>query len=150
MLKKQSLRQQYPKLYECWHGLKKRCFNPNDTHYRWYGAKGITVCSDWIDFKGFCNWALKNGYKENLSIDRISNNGNYEPKNCRWTNFKQQCDNRSTTHHVRYKNKIVNLAELSKLTNIPYSTIASRYKKGYRNELLWSKQYLSFIPKKYR
>ena len=149
MLKK-SLRQLYPRLYECWHSMKKRCLNPKDTHYRRYGARGITVCDEWLKFVSFCEWALNNGYNDNLSIDRIDNNGNYEPSNCRWTNFKIQCDNRSTTHHVEYKGQIYNLSELSKKLKIPYPTLAGRYAKGYRGDELCSKEALSYVPKKYR
>ena len=75
------------RLYKILSGMKSRCCNPNDKHYKWYGGKGITVCEEWSGENGvqmFIEWALNNGYEENLSIDRINSDGNYEPSNCRW------------------------------------------------------------------
>lgn len=72
-------------LYRTWRGIKDRCLNPNSTGYKWYGGRGITVCDEWAnDFGAFRAWALANGYSEELSIDRINNDGNYEPGNCQW------------------------------------------------------------------
>lgn len=80
-------------VYKIWGGIVKRCENPKCQNYKWYGAKGITVCDEWrLKPESFCTWALANGYKKGLHIDRIDNKGNYEPSNCRfvtaWENTK--------------------------------------------------------------
>lgn len=75
------------RLYASYHAMKKRCYNNNDKRYHRYGGRGITVCAEWLDkkngFINFYNWAMANGYQDDLTIDRINNDGNYEPSNCR-------------------------------------------------------------------
>ena len=75
-------------------GMKQRCNNPQNKNYEKYGGRGIKICTEWLnDPKKFFDWAIKNGYKEGLSIDRIDVNGNYEPDNCRWADNETQCLN---------------------------------------------------------
>lgn len=83
------------RLYRIWVAMKQRCYNPNHRAYKYYGARGITVCDKWKNgSKVFKEWALANGYKENLTIDRIDIDGNYEPSNCRWITQAEQNNNR--------------------------------------------------------
>ena len=92
-------------LYHKWLGMKRRCYDIHNTHYNRYGARGIQICDEWLyDFKKFFDWSLSNGWKDNLEIDRIDNDGNYEPSNCRYVTRKENCNNRSTTRKITINN----------------------------------------------
>ena len=86
----------YSRLYTTHEGMMSRCFNPNSCRYSRYGGRGITVCEEWrSNFKEFESWALQNGYRDDLTIERIDNDGNYEPNNCKWIPRKDQIKNRT-------------------------------------------------------
>lgn len=76
--------------------MKQRCYNPKASNYRYYGGRGITICDEWQKYEPFHEWAMGNGYEEGLSIDRIDNDGNYEPSNCRWEEPTTQIINQRT------------------------------------------------------
>lgn len=87
------------RLYSIWHHMKYRCNNPNAPKYPLYGGRGITVCDEWINsFPAFRDWALDNGYDDNLTLDRIDNNKGYNPNNCRWATSSDQNRNRRPYH----------------------------------------------------
>ena len=92
-----------------------------------YGKRGITIFKDWeLSFESFYNWAINNGYEDNLTIDRIDNNGDYEPSNCRWATIKEQCNNRSTNVLVTWNGETHNITEWSKITGVPANVIQRR------------------------
>lgn len=83
------------RLYSIWENIKQRCYNPNCKQYNDYGGRGIKVCQEWLKFKPFYDWAMVSGYSDNLTIDRIDNDSNYCPNNCKWsTRFEQQRNTR--------------------------------------------------------
>lgn len=83
------------RLYRIYYKMQERCYRPENDNYRWYGALDVTVCDEWLnDFQAFADWALAAGYKENLTIDRIDPEGNYEPSNCRWITIQEQQKNK--------------------------------------------------------
>ena len=123
------------RLYRIYNNIKSRCYNKNSQAYLRYGARGITVCEEWRnDFTKFYDWSMKNGYQENLTIDRIDNNGNYEPSNCRWVTVKTQSNNRSKNHLVSLNSTTKTLNEWCEIYEINYHTVQDRLKRGWNYE----------------
>ena len=124
----------YEPLYRTWLGIKTRCYNKLDEHYKDYGGRGISVCDEWYnDFMSFEKWAVNNGYNDTLTLDRINVNGNYSPDNCRWATRKQQARNRRNNKYFTYNNKTHCLSEWCEILNLNYSTVCTRI-----NKLGWS------------
>lgn len=128
------------KLYRAWASMKSRCSNPNDPNYKRYGARGIKVCDDWMTYSNFKTWALANGYKEeanhltDCSLDRIDNDGNYEPINCRWATAREQTNNTRRNTRVQYKGEEHTLAEWARIKGMSYTSFMSRYCRGWSFE----------------
>lgn len=118
------------RIYNTWAHMKQRCYNTKNASYKDYGGKGIKVCEEWQDFIPFYNWSMKNGYNDTLTIDRIDNNKDYSPDNCRWATIEQQNNNKSDTILIQYNGKIQSVAKWSQELNIKYSTLMSRINKG--------------------
>ena len=106
--------------------MKARCNNPNNTHYKNYGERGITICEEWQHVDKFREWAYNNGYKPGLTIDRIDVNGNYEPSNCRWVTNQEQQFNRTDNHLITYKGETKCLMEWANQLGINYDTLKHR------------------------
>lgn len=122
------------KLYSIWANMIQRCINPNTINYKGYGGRGITICNEWKNsFENFLNWAQKNNYNHNLEIDRINNDGNYCPENCRFVTRTQNARNRTVTHYIVYKGEKKSLAEWSEQLGIRQSILLDRL-----NKLKWS------------
>lgn len=112
------------RLYKIWLGMKRRCNSPKDKSYKRYGAKGIKVCDEWNNsYQSFKEWAYANGYDDSAefhkcTIDRIDNNGDYEPNNCRWVDMNVQANNTSKNHYVELNGVKMSIAEFSRVMNI--------------------------------
>jgi len=120
-------RGEYSRIYRIWRGMKSRCYNENNKNYFRYGGRGVIVFDSWVNnYSEFQRWSLENGYKDNLTIDRVDNNGNYEPSNCRWTTMVVQARNRRNSMVVIYNGESVNLMEISEKVGIRVSVIRSR------------------------
>lgn len=120
------------RLHRIWQGVKSRCDNPHTASYRKYGAKGITICNEWKDdYAAFKTWALSNGYADNLTIDRIDSEGNYEPSNCRWVGYNVQNNNRSSVPLLYYDGQAHTAAEWAGIVGVKYNTLKSRLKNGW-------------------
>lgn len=103
------------KLYIAWQSMLDRCYNINKPAYYRYGGRGIFVCKQWRhDYIAFREWSMANGYREGLSLDRINNNGNYEPTNCRWANNIQQANNKRNNTIVEAFGERKTIAEWSR------------------------------------
>lgn len=125
-------RVKYPRLYGIWSNMKTRCHNKNTTNYERYGAKHISICSEWEKFEPFKDWALSQGYRDDLTIDRIDYNGNYEPSNCRWITRDEQARNKSNNVNFIYKGEKHCMRELSRLIGVNYKTMYTYYSRhGY-------------------
>lgn len=120
----------YKPIHECYTNMKTRCYNPNYELYSRYGGRGIKVCDEWKNnFKEFYNWAI-NGWKKELTLDRINNDDDYKPDNCRWVDRVEQANNRHTNYLIKYKGEIKTMAQWSKILKIDYSFIQIRMYKN--------------------
>lgn len=119
------------RLYSIYENIVGRCTNPLEHSYERYGGRGILICNEWLnDVNSFYDWAINNGYKDNLTIDRINNNGNYEPNNCRWANNITQCNNRRSNIKIKYKGKTQSLTMWCRELRLNYRKANHQYHKG--------------------
>lgn len=115
------------RLHSIWKGIRARCNNESCSKFHRYGGRGITYCKEWEDYTVFREWALNNGYQDNLTIDRIDVNGNYEPNNCRWITIQEQERNKTNTVYMTYKGQTKPLVEWAEIYNINRTTLRHRF-----------------------
>lgn len=129
------------KIYDIHQAIKQRCLNPKQKVYARYGGRGIKICDEWLDYKTFKKWALDNGYQEGYDIDRIDNDGNYEPNNCRFVSHIDNCNNRNSTIYHYINGKKMTAREIADTYGFTIECIHSRYERGRRNEELIEPRY---------
>lgn len=118
------------RLYSIWLSMRSRCNNPKTKNYRYYGGKGISVCDEWDSFVAFYEWAMRNGYSDELTLDRADTSKNYEPTNCRWISLSEQQRNRSNNRNITINGVTKCLSEWARYYNISWATARSRHEAG--------------------
>ena len=132
------------RLHRIWTHMKERCNNQNCKSFPDYGGRGIKVCDSWSeDFLMFHEWAMANGYEDNLSIDRINANGNYEPSNCRWATDYQQANNKRKNAFITFNGETHTMSEWASITGINYNTLRARRSRGCKPEQILAKEGVS-------
>lgn len=118
----------HERVYQSWVAMKLRCYNKNSSKYKNYGGRGITMCDEWFnDFQAFYKWAVDNGYRSNLTIDRIDVNGNYDPSNCRWVDYKTQAWNKTNTIKIAFMDNQYTLKDIADITGESVRYIRGKY-----------------------
>ena len=121
------------RLYTIYANMKLRCYNKKNKSYKLYGERGITICNEWLGehgFENFYEWSVKHGYADNLSIDRIDVNGNYEPSNCRWVNTEVQSNNQRKTIRINIGGIEKSLKQWTNFMEWGYGKYSARYRRG--------------------
>lgn len=128
------------RLYRTWQNMRNRCNDPGNKEYQHYGGRGISVCDEWNEsFDSFYEWAMSNGYQDDLTIDRIDVNGNYCPENCRWATLHDQSRNRTNNRVIEYQGRKMILADWAKEMGINASVIRHRLDAGWTVEAALTK-----------
>jgi hypothetical protein len=114
--------------------MKQRCQNTNCNNYKNYGGRGIKLCGEWNNFEIFRKWALKNGYRDGLEIDRINVNSDYCPENCRWTTNRTQANNRRNNNYYEIDGIKHTLMEWTRIFGKNFRTVYGRIERGWKIE----------------
>lgn len=135
----------HERLYHIWHGMKQRCERKGNNDYHNYGGRGISVCKEWRnDYSAFKEWALSNGYTDELTIERKNVDGNYCPENCAWISSKAQARNRRTSHWVEYNGERHIVTEWAEIYGVEACALYNRLRLG------WSMEKAISTPVKHR
>jgi hypothetical protein len=138
------------RLYRIWSHMRQRCSNPNDKIFKYYGGRGIKVCREWDEScVAFHGWALAHGYNPGLSIERVDNNGNYDPENCIWASRQTQALNKRTSRLITHNGITLNLSEWSKILRVSVPLLIWRIRKwGERKALSGNEMKRQWRPTK--
>ena len=117
------------RLYRIWKQMRIRCRCVTNPTYRFYGARGITICPEWDDFAVFREWALSHGYTDSMTIDRIDEDGDYCPENCRWISNRENCKYKRTTKEYSYGGKTMTHGDWARFIGISPSTLTQRIQR---------------------
>lgn len=117
-------------LSKVYYSMRRRCGSPKDHNFKHYGGRGIVVCEEWKTIEPFLKWAINSGYQHGLTIERINNDGNYEPSNCRWATQKEQKTNHRRNRHFEINGEKMILTYWCERYNIDLGTVRYRIKKG--------------------
>lgn len=130
------------RLYHLYYGILQRCNNPKAPAFNHYGGRGIEVCKEWDTWEAFQKWALANGYKDGLTIDRIDVNGNYEPSNCRWVTQAEQMRNTRKTVYLEYQGERKSISEWCEKYGLNHGAVSTRIRRGWSDpyEILFGRR----------
>ena len=123
------------RLRSIYYGMKQRCYNENSINFKYYGGKGVAICDEWLlSFENFFDWAINNGYNENLTIDRIDSEKEYSPDNCKWSTKKEQAYNRSISVKLTLNGRTMYMTEWAEELEIDKKILSWRYNNGWSDE----------------
>lgn len=132
----------HTKEHAIWKAIRQRCNDRNACNYYRYGGRGIKLCLEWQNFENFFHWCKESGYKDGLTIDRINNDGDYSPDNCRWVDKVTQGNNKSNNRKVLFNGEMLSLMQIERITGIDHRTLGYRLNKGWTVE-----QATEIVPK---
>ena len=144
------------KIYLAWNNMMIRCNQVNHKQYDDYGGRGIKICEEWQDFEDFYIWSIENGHAMNLGLDRIDNDGNYEPSNCKWSTRLEQQKNRRYNHYITIDEETKSALEWCEIYNLNYNTFSNRHNnlgwdmvKSITTPVMVRKKPKGFVPMEY-
>lgn len=116
------------RIYWTWHSMKSRVLDKNQKHYKHYGGRGIKICNEWLKFELFYEWAINNGYKDDLTIERVDNDGDYEPSNCTFIPLKDQNKNKRNNVFFEFKGERLCISDWAERLNLSHTAMSGRFK----------------------
>lgn len=134
------MKKERKRLRSIYNGMRLRCYNEDNINYKYYGGKGVAICDEWLlSFENFFDWAINNGYNENLTIDRIDSEKEYSPDNCKWSTKKEQAYNRSMSVKLTLNGRTMYMTEWAEELEIDKKILSWRYNNGWSDEEILSR-----------